>query len=342
MSTTHPHHALTFNGPPKRKRGLPAISTIPPTPPRSSPMPEDTLPTSYSPYLLPPPQPPRERDGRAASPRAGIACNFQALRLEDAGTGARSDFGLPSRSREKESGKGMGVGWPRACDERMDEDGDRNGSGNDDGARKRAKLVKMERREVPETPQPPQFRMFVAPPLERTMDPVVGKITTGNEFDQMIFRGSPALVTRNTGRAYPLVYRLAESKSRKKRAGTPPLISLARKAGDGRVEGVVDEERAANTWHDDEITGHDPSDPEDDGEGINGIGFKPTAAEAYVRTQKRRKQMAAYKNREEQERRQSRIDRRRGSQVTKAAKMEQENARRVRFGEMEATKIVWT
>ena len=48
-------------------------------------------------------------------------------------------------------------------------------------------------------------------------------------------------------------------------------------------------------WDDSEITGHDPSDPEDDGEGINGIGFRPTAAMARDRAEKRRKQIEGWK-----------------------------------------------
>jgi hypothetical protein len=36
------------------------------------------------------------------------------------------------------------------------------------------------------------------------------------------------------------------------------------------------------TWHDSEITGHAPTDPLDDGYGINGIGFRPTPAMAYA------------------------------------------------------------
>ncbi|RMD43041.1 hypothetical protein DV735_g2093, partial [Chaetothyriales sp. CBS 134920] len=64
-------------------------------------------------------------------------------------------------------------------------------------------------------------------------------------------------------------------------------------------------------WHESEITGHDPNDPDDDGYGINGIGFKPTSAIAYARTQKRRQQVAEYRSREAKEARQRRSERRR-------------------------------
>ncbi|KAJ5933338.1 hypothetical protein N7454_005667 [Penicillium verhagenii] len=67
------------------------------------------------------------------------------------------------------------------------------------------------------------------------------------------------------------------------------------------------------TWHDHEITGHDPTDPTDDGYGINGVGFRPTAATAWARSQKRQKQVAEWKNREAREAREKRRERRRGS-----------------------------
>ncbi|KAF7191562.1 hypothetical protein HII31_07064 [Pseudocercospora fuligena] len=66
------------------------------------------------------------------------------------------------------------------------------------------------------------------------------------------------------------------------------------------------------TWQDDEITGHEITSPDDDGEGINGIGFKPTPAIAQVRSQKRRQQVNEWKAREARDARQRRMDRRRG------------------------------
>lgn len=64
-------------------------------------------------------------------------------------------------------------------------------------------------------------------------------------------------------------------------------------------------------WHDEEITGHNPSDPTDDGYGINGVGFLPTPAIANARAERRKKQVAEWKNREAREARQKRGDRRR-------------------------------
>ncbi|CAN9089820.1 unnamed protein product [Alternaria alternata] len=67
------------------------------------------------------------------------------------------------------------------------------------------------------------------------------------------------------------------------------------------------------TWRDSEITGHlvDPStDPDDDGTGLNGIGFRPTPALAYARSQKRRQQLTEWKLRETREARAKRSERR--------------------------------
>lgn len=63
-------------------------------------------------------------------------------------------------------------------------------------------------------------------------------------------------------------------------------------------------------WHDSEITGHDPKDPNDDLYGINGIGFRPTPAIAWSRSQHRKQQLTEYKNREAREARQQRSERR--------------------------------
>ncbi|KAK4132660.1 hypothetical protein BT67DRAFT_457172 [Trichocladium antarcticum] len=75
---------------------------------------------------------------------------------------------------------------------------------------------------------------------------------------------------------------------------------------------ITDPLRASLTWHDDEITIYDPDDSDDDGTGINGIGFKPTPAIAHARTMRRRQQLAEYRKREEREARAKRSQRRRG------------------------------
>ncbi|KAJ5094445.1 hypothetical protein N7456_010306 [Penicillium angulare] len=101
----------------------------------------------------------------------------------------------------------------------------------------------------------------------------------------------------NGGSAIPRkqLHPVSPSKNRKQRL-SPPL-------GESSNEDPF-------TWHDDEITGHDPSDPTDDGYGINGVGFKPTAAMAWARSQKRQKQVAEWKTREAREAREKRRERR--------------------------------
>ncbi|KAL8982560.1 MAG: hypothetical protein Q9205_002972 [Flavoplaca limonia] len=79
------------------------------------------------------------------------------------------------------------------------------------------------------------------------------------------------------------------------RSKSPPLLSL--------------------WWADAEITGHDPKDPSDDGEGINGVGFIPTPAMASARAERRRKQVAEWKSREAREARQRRSEARRRRDV---------------------------
>lgn len=129
-------------------------------------------------------------------------------------------------------------------------------------------------------------------------------------------------------RAYPSVNRLSDSMSRssskktKKRAGTPPPPPARRKqeasSSDSDQEAaeegmeIVEPIRAALTWREDEITIYDPEDEDDDGTGINGVGFKPTPALAHARVMKRRQQLAEYRKREESEARAKRSQRRRG------------------------------
>lgn len=87
----------------------------------------------------------------------------------------------------------------------------------------------------------------------------------------------------------------AKSKAHEQRRSPPPVKNA--------VENPL-------TWHDSEITGHELSDPNDDGYGINGVGFKPTAAMAWARSQKRRRQVADWRSRETREAREKRRERR--------------------------------
>ncbi|KAI0452456.1 hypothetical protein F5B21DRAFT_337131 [Xylaria acuta] len=153
-------------------------------------------------------------------------------------------------------------------------------------------------------------------------------------------------------KSYPSINRLADTKSRiRKRVGTPPLSS--RRKGNAQSHAVkrddeeedvviVDPIRAALTWREDEITVYDPEDKDDDGTGINGIGFKPTAAVAYQRAQKRRQQLADYKKREESEARARRNQRRR-EQLGGGAEMARKHSIvRVHFSDTPPTTVMTT
>ncbi|KAJ8112874.1 hypothetical protein ONZ43_g5286 [Nemania bipapillata] len=145
--------------------------------------------------------------------------------------------------------------------------------------------------------------------------------------------------------------RFADSKYRgRKRAGTPPLSSRRKgsaqsqsaKEDEEEEPAIVDPVRAALTWRDDEITIYDPEDKDDDGTGINGIGFKPTAAVAYHRAQKRRQQLAEYKKREESEARARRNQRRR-EQLGGGAEMTRKHSIvRVHFSDAPPTTVMTT
>lgn len=87
------------------------------------------------------------------------------------------------------------------------------------------------------------------------------------------------------------------------------------------------------TWHDSEITGHLALDPDDDGYGVNGIGFRPTPAMAYARSQRRRQQILEWKNRESREARSRRAEERRRGMKIGGGGAEGEKGRAVRFVE---------
>lgn len=140
-----------------------------------------------------------------------------------------------------------------------------------------------------------------------------------------------------------------ETTSPKPRHGELPTLPLTASAqNDEDSEGTEDEDdvvdpvRAALTWREDEITIYDPNDEDDDGTGINGIGFKPTPALAHARALRRRQQMAEYRKREEGDARARRSQRRSGDIVLSAQSKKKSTARRVRFIDTERHNMVVT
>jgi hypothetical protein len=92
------------------------------------------------------------------------------------------------------------------------------------------------------------------------------------------------------------------------------------------------------TWQDDEITGHDVDHTaDDDGEGINGIGFIPTPAMVTKRSEWRRRQILEWRARESKEARQRRYDKRKSSHRDSVISLEEGGSfkrRMVRFAEV--------
>jgi hypothetical protein len=99
----------------------------------------------------------------------------------------------------------------------------------------------------------------------------------------------------------PSIRQKISPKPKLKRKGSPPPSAPI----------VNDFSDDTSTWQEHEITGHLMMDEDDDGTGINGIGFRPTAAIAYARSQKRKQQLSEWKARESKEARAARGQRRR-------------------------------
>lgn len=126
------------------------------------------------------------------------------------------------------------------------------------------------------------------PPPERHMQGTTGDTSTATTTSPSRRKATPPPSRKQRNSVSP-------SKSRKQRV-SPPLADVS--------------PEDPFTWHDHEITGHNPTDPTDDGYGINGVGFKPTAAIAWARSQRRRRQVAEWKSREAREAREKRRARR--------------------------------
>lgn len=143
-------------------------------------------------------------------------------------------------------------------------------------------------------------------------------------------------VTGKLSKTYPSINRLSECKSRgKPRGSPPPQTGPASVFNEGINVEHVDPDRASLTWHDDEITGFDPDDPDDDGEGIDGVGFRPTAARIELRQQKKRQQLAEYRSRMNKEARAKRFEKRAGSiaMASSGGEEDPDSTRKVRFSE---------
>ncbi|KAK2014380.1 hypothetical protein LZ32DRAFT_603413 [Colletotrichum eremochloae] len=315
------------------------------------------------PFPTPTATPKRKRDEQFPASPIYTTSNF-SFQLPDAksdedGSGSpHSKVVHKFRGLALNGGGGGGVAQQQNRDGPYDPTREECQDGYDDdpfSSRKRAKVPELEMKDAePDTAEP----VVIIPDPEININPVpAAKLesvtadtdTTTEEILQPIAMTAAAT---NLQRPHSLVDQLQDSKSKgRRRAGTPPPRSRKGKVSQTQDEDremkIVDPVRAALTWKEEEITIYDPEDEDDDGTGINGVGFMPTAAMAYARTQKRRLQLAEYKKREESEARARRNQRRRGSAAGLGSKLDSKSSgnssggvRKVRFTEAEPTPVV--
>ncbi|KAJ0159465.1 hypothetical protein CTA2_9651 [Colletotrichum tanaceti] len=286
-----------------------------------------------------------DEDG-SASPHSKVVQKFRGLALSG---GAGGGGGVAQQHiREQQNREGP---YDPTRDDRQD------GYRDDDpfASRKRAKVPELEMKDADANAAEP----FVIPDPDVKSDPVpAAKLKSVTVVDPDATAGEilqPVAMTAaatKMQRPHASINRLQDPKTReRRRAGTPPLKDRKGKGAETQEEDhemkIVEPVRAALTWKEEEITIYDPEDEDDDGTGINGVGFMPTAAMAYARTQKRRLQLAEYKKREESEARARRNQRRRGSGPGLASRLDSKSAggggggsvRKVRFTEAEPSPV---
>lgn len=291
------------------------------------------------------------------SPRSRVAHTFRGLTLESGGGVTSGGSARTSSSPE-----------PKSITDALHDAFSIMHNDMQDGARKRIRLpdVHMADTDSSDAPGPATTTTRAEPSAKKAtaLAPITTPTKSGDsngvekrqtpksvqfavdtavvEQSETIANTGSAAHTKGWKSRSPLSSPNSSPRSRK-RAGTPPLTlktNPAAKELDSEEATVVDPLRASLTWHDDEITIYDPDDSDDDGTGINGIGFKPTPAIAYARTVRRRQQLAEYRKREEREARAKRNQRRRGSPVPGLVELKGSvERRRVRFMES-ATELI--
>ncbi|KAI9889157.1 MAG: hypothetical protein M1814_005748 [Vezdaea aestivalis] len=140
--------------------------------------------------------------------------------------------------------------------------------------------------------------------------PAESRSIADSKIDPKLFTSSPPISTLSKGLSTssaqpPPVFQLPQP---------PPLahlqpVSFSSPAPIKATLSAPSPDQQQYYWQDHEITGHIPSTI-DDVLGLNGVGFKPTPAMAWARTQKRRAQVLEYRAREAREERRRRGERR--------------------------------
>ncbi|KAI7473667.1 hypothetical protein KC351_g10986 [Hortaea werneckii] len=186
-----------------------------------------------------------------------------------------------------------------------------------------------------------------APEIQETPDwrsqgpngPFETPTTTSNAMENVLDLAAPSVQAAKTSPRKrlasppPPLASPKPSSASKKPHHTDSTTSSPSSNQDDTSTYLLNDDPTSLTWQDDEITGHelDANDPGDDGLGINGIGFRPTPAEAEARSKRRKKQIANWKAQEAKEARQRRMDRRRGGEEGPRSDPVVEGRRTVRF-----------
>ncbi|KAI1333309.1 hypothetical protein F5Y16DRAFT_9590 [Xylariaceae sp. FL0255] len=323
----------------------------------TSPTPARTVFSFQSPCLFPTQRTTRPTEDGSSSPRSKVAQKFRDLALLD----GRREADTADRSPDDGGGGAIGAEVdPRCVDpskvspqlSSFEFDASRDSGidmqldpDSDSIARKRIRTFSTGSAEPATSHQSEETTSLLPQPsVDATKQPPLSFVDCAIT--------SPAKNTRlgYLQKSYPSINRLSDSKSRsRKRVGTPPPSSKRKNTGQSsgadREEEepvIVDPVRAALTWREDEITIYDPDDKDDDGTGINGIGFRPTPAVAYQRAQRRRQQLAEYKKREESDARARRNQRRREQQAGAAEMTRKNSIARVHFSEPEPAAVITT
>ncbi|OHF01232.1 hypothetical protein CORC01_03547 [Colletotrichum orchidophilum] len=292
------------------------------------------------------PDPKSDAEDGSASPHSKVVQKFRGLALGGGGGGGGGGVA------QQQNREGPYAAYDPTRDEHKD-----GGYSDDDpfASRKRFKVPELEMKDVEldaAAAGPPVF--IPDPDIKADPAPTPKSKPILTEPQPTTATAATPATGSQQQRSHPSLDKLQYSKSRgRRRAGTPPLkgrkgannnkAAAEPQQEDQEVKAIVDPVRAALTWKEEEITIYDPEDADDDGTGINGVGFMPTAAMAYARTQKRRLQLAEYKKREESEARARRSQRRRGSGAGLASKPSAGRGggvRKVRFTESEASTVV--
>lgn len=215
----------------------------------------------------------------------------------------------------------------------------------DDAPRKRVKRVGFALDDAPSRPDlTPDHSLHLHRDVDRNgPEPIIEIAETPGCRPDSARLTTPSPLAKKTGPAAASAILSPRVIISPKRLRSPPppvtAASIATTTNTNSIEATLASsqdptEDSAMTWQDSEITGHEiHSSLGDDGEGINGIGFRPTPAIAQARSQKRKHQLSEWRAREAREARQRRFEKRQGCSVDVAGGDESQR-RLVRFEEI--------